>query len=269
MLSAILRQNPQFRAGMVSPLARIYMALHRSMNEDSAWRKDLPIARRKRILSGQIKTYYADVSSDTVVFDTNRHWASWSTEMNDLFPGSKFVALVRPIPWVLNSYESLARNNPFDQPFLFPAGSNVETHIDIMMSPGGEIRGPYNTLQTLFYGPQAQNMMVIDYDSLTSDPEDTLRKLYDFLEEPYWPHEFSNLEFSADYFDGTRNLPGLHHVSGPVRREKRKFILPPDVFNRFQGMDFWRDQKWQDREIRIVAPTNHPLTETTSAQAFI
>jgi hypothetical protein len=35
--------------------------------------------------------------------------------------------------------------------------------------------------------------------------------------------------------------PGLHRVKKKVRWEPRRTILPPDIFDRFAQLSFWRD----------------------------
>jgi sulfotransferase len=45
----------------------------------------------------------------------------------------------------------------------------------------------------------------------------------------------------------------LHKVKPKVAFETRRTILPPDLFAKYQGMDFWRDAAGS--AAHVIAPT--------------
>ena len=86
LLSAILRQNPRFRAGMTGPVGSLVDAMLRSMsmsNETSIFITD---AQRRALLQSIFATFYADVPNGDVVFDTNRNWCARLPLLTELFP---------------------------------------------------------------------------------------------------------------------------------------------------------------------------------------
>ncbi|MGC2777569.1 MAG: sulfotransferase, partial [Bradyrhizobium sp.] len=102
LLSAILRQNPRFRAGMTGPVGSLVDAMLRSMsmsNETSIFITD---AQRKALLEGIFSSYYADVPKGDVVFDTNRNWCTRLPLLTELFPRAKVICCVRDVPWILD-----------------------------------------------------------------------------------------------------------------------------------------------------------------------
>jgi sulfotransferase len=64
--------------------------------------------------------------------------------------------------------------------------------------------------------------------------------LYNFIEEPYYAHDFNDVEASYDEFDDDIQLPGLHKTRKRVEYIERQTILPPDVWQRVAGMEVWR-----------------------------
>ena len=53
-------------------------------------------------------------------------------------------------------------------------------------------------------------------------------------------------------FDAQLGLDGLHRVRPQVMPQSRKTILPPDLFQRYAQLSFWRDPK-DSKAFRIVA----------------
>ena len=106
LLSAILRQNPRFSAGVTSPLLSLCTALHQKMaNTEFSVFFDEP--RRASMLRGLFQTYYAHLPRDCVIFDTNRSWTGRVPLLASLYPKSRIICCVREIGWILDSIEGL------------------------------------------------------------------------------------------------------------------------------------------------------------------
>ena len=94
--------------------------------------------------------------------------------------------------------------------------------------------------------------------------------MHEFLDLPPFDYDFENVAYDAPAFDAALGLEGMHRVRPKVAPQPRRTILPPDLFKRFSGMDFWRSLN-DSRAFRIVAgpetPVNseHPLSPTNFA----
>lgn len=98
LLSAILRQNPRFHAGMTSPLSGLFNAIVSSVSAGSELSTLVSREQRKRLLKGLFDSYYADLPADrAVVFDTNRAWTGNLAALAELFPGYKERACPRTL----------------------------------------------------------------------------------------------------------------------------------------------------------------------------
>ena len=64
--------------------------------------------------------------------------------------------------------------------------------------------------------------------------------LYNFIGEPYYEHDFSDVEMTYDEYDFDAGINGLHKIRKEVKYVKRDFILPPDLLNEFKGLEVWR-----------------------------
>ena len=84
-------------------------------------------------------------------------------------------------------------------------------------------------------------MLLVDYDLLTQHPARTLELIYRFIGEPQFEHDFNNVDYGENEFDHNLGVKGLHSVKRKVEYKSRRSILPPDLFMKYQEMDFWLD----------------------------
>jgi sulfotransferase len=60
------------------------------------------------------------------------------------------------------------------------------------------------------------------------------------------------VSFDAAEFDARLGTPGLHTVHRTVRSDERLTLLPPDLWSRYEGENFWRDGAFNTRGVRVV-----------------
>jgi len=245
LLSAILRQNPRFRAGMTSPVGALFNGLLDQVSAGSEFGPVIRQAQRRRLLRGLFDSFYADQPANSVIFDTNRLWSSKLPALLDLFPQAKVIACVRNVAWVMDSLERLYRANPFENTRLFNDAverNTVYSRVDTLGQRNRLVGFSWTAIKEAFYGEQAASLLLVDYDLLAQAPEKVLPLVYQFIGEPWFDgHDFGKLEFDAPEFDSALGLSGLHKVRPRVALEPRRTILPPDLFAQYQDMSFWHD----------------------------
>jgi sulfotransferase len=253
LLSALLAQNPRFHAGMSGPLAGLFGALLGEMSERSEFAAFLNDDKRQRVLRGVFDSYYADVDAP-VIFDTSRGWCTRLPALALLFPQAKVIACVRDLPWIFDSFERLVRANPFSPSGLFnysPHGT-VYTRVNTLAGADGQVGYPFDALKEACFGPQTGQLLLVQYETLSTEPAKAMAAIYDFLGEPAHAHDFENVNYEADAFDRRLGLPALHRVQGAVKSQPRTTVLPPDLFQRFAHDAFWRDPARRPPGVRIV-----------------
>lgn len=243
LLAALLRQNPRFHASMSSPVGALVSANLQLMSPGSEAALLLEEAQRPKILRGLFDSFYRDIKRE-VIFDTNRMWCAKLPLLWELFPQAKVVACVRDVPWIMDSIERLIRKHPFHNSRLF-SGNEARTvygRVESLARHDRLVGFPWAALKEAFYGEQADNLLIVEYDLLAKAPGKVLPLIYEFLDEPWYEgHDFDHVEFDAPDFDEALGLSGLHRVRPKVSLEPRQTILPPDLFAKFSGMSFWRD----------------------------
>src|ERR1700747_1573893 len=189
LLAALLRQNPRFEAGMSGPLAGLFGALLGEMSARNEFSVFIDDAKRQRILHGLFDNFYADCPAE-VIFDTNRAWCGWMPALARLFPGAKVIACVRDLAWVVDSIERLVQRNVFSPSSIFnySAGGTVYTRASGVAGAGDMVGAPYDALKQACYGAQRDRLLLVQYETLASDPAKVMDAIYAFLGEAAFEH---------------------------------------------------------------------------------
>jgi sulfotransferase len=255
LLAAILNQNPRFRAGMTSPLADIMGVVIAEASSKNDFSFDVSNEQRVALLRGLVENFYSVQAGADVVFDTSRLWCSRMQLLSTLFADVKVIACVRPLAWVLDSMERLVRRQPVSvsKVFRFDTNTTVYSRIEALTDPRGMVGFAFQATKDAFYGPHAQDhLLMLTYDSLVDDPAAAMHAVYQFLGEPWFEHDFDNIEYHADEFDARVGMPGLHTVRRKVQAIERQPIIPRDIFGRFANEAFWLDPKNNVNQVPIV-----------------
>lgn len=258
LLSAILRQNPRVHAAMSSPLAQVVGACVSAMGADNEFAGFFEEGQKRAILHGVFDGYYGAMPDKPLVFDTSRSWTARMALLRQLYPECRFICCVRNPAWILDSVERLLRKNAFDESRMFSAAErgDVYTRAETLALRNRMIGAPWAALREGFHGDDADRMLLVDYDILAGYPAQTMKLIYEFISEPAYPHDFSWVEYEAEDFDQTMLAKGLHTIRGPVKLSPRRTILPPDIFERFAQMEFWKD--YRGSKAKVIVSRDEP-----------
>lgn len=241
LLSAILRQNPEFYADISSPVQSL-VASTINVITGSESNHLIDEDRRKQILKDVIDAYYKLVTQKTV-FDTSRGWTAKTSLLKELYPQTKIICCVRDLPWILDSFERISAKNSLYGAALTDdeARQTVTTRCDALMDvkKEGQVVKPYYFLEEgLLLNPDM--IMLVEYESLCKNTENVMREIYGFINKPYFNHDFKNVEYENEVFDKALNMKSLHTVRKEVTWKERPSILPKSVWDKYSGKEFWR-----------------------------
>jgi len=268
LLSSLLNQNPRFDSGSSSPVLPM---MHTII--DHLWNNELYHAYPKPQQASEITKniayqWYSD-STAQVIFDKNRAWPA----RFDLIKGylnienPKIICPVRDIDEILTSFISMIRRNPFQegqQKINFIDEQLVKQNIPltdenrcayIAESQGGILFEAWNAMIEGINQGNGQYMHFVDYNDLISDPEETMKSLYEFLEEEPYEHDFSNIFNKHEESDlNTYGLSDMHKVRQELKKTSAdpKDVLPESILGRYKQMEFW---KQKPVKVNIVDPT--------------
>lgn len=240
LLSSILLQNPRFHAGITSLLLTYARGVIENGNTEN--KSQFNEKQIKRIFKSTIDAFYDDVDKP-VIFDTNRLWTNLLPQIKDCYENSKVICCVRDINSILDSFERLQQKNPYSISTVFPSTNDMHVYsrVSCLMDENGIVNIAYTSLKSAICGMNSDILFLVEYEILCKEPEGVMRSLYEFIGEPYFNHDFNNVEISFDEYDRDVNLKGLHKTRKKVEWIEKKPIIPPDIFERYKDLEVWRN----------------------------
>lgn len=241
LLGTILKQNPRFQASISGPLARYTRAIIHESSAQGGYRTECPPEKRKQLIKGLFNSYYDDPSKEVCV-NHNRGWPLLLPTIKDLYPDSKLILCVRDIDQILNSFEWLVRKQPYEFTSMFSPDESISVYsrCESLLSRGRTLDFAYTAVKEAITGEYKSSIMIMEYNNLAKNPEVMMKAFYSFIVEPYYPHDFSDVEASYDEFDEDVRLKGLHTTRKVVSFQEKEMIIPPDIRERVKGMEVWR-----------------------------
>lgn len=253
LLTALLNQNPKIHASTNSPLLDTihYTEEYLFYNSEQYKAHPKPQSAHK-VLSSIAPNYYFD-TQESIVIDKSRGWVNQIQHITDYITSSpKIICPVRNIQDIMVSFLCLIHKTEkvsFIDQGLINLGMEInnDNRCDYLMSPQGIIGMSYHALSEAFRKGHQDKILLVDYDSLTKNPQKELNRIYDFIGEERFVHSFDNIipQFNED--DNVYQLDKMHEVRSTVEkihRDNQKY-LSEYVMNKYKHMEFWNKQSPQ------------------------
>lgn len=244
LLSSILRQNPRFTTNISDPLHGYVKSITQITNTAVGMEAMVDIDKRCKLMRGLFQTFYSDDTE--VCFNTNRGWSSDTALLKDLYPNFKMIVCLRDIPWILDSFEQLHTKNPHTIKPLYHHQdlANVYERTHMLMGNvtnfTGFVSAPLSNVRHSMFCNERDQIFYLEYEHLVKQPATVLRQLYNFLNQPYFEHDFDNVEDSYDEFDSQAKISGLHTVRKKISWIERRSVLTDDLWQQYDQSTFWK-----------------------------
>jgi sulfotransferase len=205
-----------------------------------------------KIISSVIDNYYSD-REEPIIFDKCRAWPNNVDRLQKYITKTpKILCPVRDVVEILASFIQMIRRNPNQVSFIDKAlidkgyTPTDDNRCDYLMCPEGIVDQSLYAFGEGFNKGCERHMYVIEYNDLVNRPEETMRKVYKFLEIPEYKHDFGNV--SHKYRERDNDVYGLsdmHEVRKQVKKTSKRpeEVLSDYVLNKYSGMEFWRKAK--------------------------
>lgn len=253
VLSAILNQNPRVYSGPSSPVVGSMMALEHYFSNDELFKAYPKPEQVGAIISSILPQYYLDIEKP-IIIDKNRSWINRPHYISGYFNiQPKILCPVRDIDEVLASFISMHKRNPYEinGKINFIDDMLVKMNMPLTdenrcMALGGEkgiLGQSYNGLKQLVAQGSESILCFIEYNDLIQRPQETMEKIYDFLDEEPFEHDFKNLENKNQEDDASiYGIKDMHLVRKKLEKTSScpREVLPESVLTQCQGLEFWR-----------------------------
>ena len=156
-------------------------------------------------------------------------------------PGFKCIVLLRDLMEVLASYMQWYTENPDAFPNRYGHNTDEEKLL-MLMNKDGAVAKDLNAIKNSYNYPSICHY--VRYDDMVTNPEQEFRKIYQFLDEPYFNHRFDNLnQVSVNGLSYDDKVVGsnMHKLfDGPVRKVYNPYIerIPESIRKAYEHIKF-------------------------------
>ena len=246
LLCNVLMQNPRFRSTATSGIMDVMFGVRNQWDNLVEFKASPNPDAKLRVLRGILENYYADTDKP-VVFDKSRGWISLLGMAEEVLGHkAKVLVPVRDVRDVLASFEKLWRENSKTSQ-MGQEGQNyiqfqtVQGRVENWMRADQTFGLSYNRITDALQRGYGDRMMFIDFDDMTTNPKQTFKKIYEFLGEEYFEHDFDNVEQVTWENDEVHGIKGLHDIRSkvePIGSQWEKILGP--FAEQFGNMNFWK-----------------------------
>lgn len=242
LLCNILAQNPEFHVTATSGLSEIVRGIHEFWKTSPIIKASETSEKQLRIIKDLFQSYHSDTDRPTV-FNKSRAWAGMIELVeNALNRPIKIITTTRDISSILASMEKLYRkeikniNSPFQSS---PQMTTLEGRINVWAASDGLVGGTYNAILDAIYRGHRDKFHFVNYENLTKNPQDTMKDIYQFLDKPYYNHNFKNVQQYTKENDAEHGFTDLHTIRPDIQPQinDSKIILGA-LYNKFGDFNY-------------------------------
>lgn len=217
VLSALLNQHPEIYCSTLGPLCE-YMWLIHSSNHELA-KINTHQNRTKKMLSSMINNYYYDVDKKNII-DRQKSWANIGNvnmikQYIDQKP--KIIYTIRPVEEMLASFININQENTEKNMKIsgWQYNSNISKYdnmCDFLMSKHGSFSDIEYTVRSMSDIKNKDIFCIVKYKDLLNLPQETMSKIYNFLNIENFKNDFNNIEQKEKNLDSTIGVSEELHL---------------------------------------------------------
>jgi len=235
LLGTLLNQNSNIYVPHTSPFVEILWRNYSIWNDES-YAEDFMGSKMQNhkipYLKKLFESYFTGLTDKPIIIDKGRSWEAVANikMFQEIFETKpKIICPVRNVEEIVASYKSLYLHNNKDWSVEFLKGNRFET--------------PFFNLKNTWNSEFKDCLLLIEYNSLIQEPQKTMEQIYDFINQPYYQHNFDNIVSSdplkeVETFYGLKGMFDLHKK---LQRSQTSIdILTEKEYNAYTNKNFWK-----------------------------
>ncbi len=251
LLKSIIDQNPDIYAGPLSPVIELIYYTQYYFHDSEAYLADPKPKSAFNVVKSIPNNYNCDIKKP-IIIEHNRAWVNnierIKKYMNIASP--KIICTVRDVLEVLTSFITMIHRNSDEISYIDIQlnRDNIpitdDNRCDFLMSEENGIVG-----QALFAQEQAfmrgetEHLLMVEYNDIVDNTEETMRRIYKFLELDYYPHYFNNIQNNHREIDKQWGMKDMHEVRSTIKNisKRPEEVLSDYVLNKYSNLEYWKD----------------------------
>lgn len=198
LLCNLLAQNPRIHASPTSALHEIgYMSRHIFQSEEASFVDKESVLKPMYLdyVRGGCVNAYNSLTNRPVVVDKHRSWIGHPDQLFQLWPEAKVIVPIRDIRGIISSMEKKRRKHPeflnpieLQNPYIW---TTIEKRVQGWLgnTPVGIAIDRLLDASTRF----SDRIMFVHAEELTSNPQETMNKIWNYLGEQPFNHDTKNV----------------------------------------------------------------------------
>ena len=248
LLKSIIDQNPNIHTQPVTPIMELmyHNELYFTTSEQYIGYPNPEGAFN--LVNSLIENYYFKVEKP-IIIDHNRAWSNNIERIKTYInPNPKIICPVRDITEILTSFITMIHRNSDEISFideeLIKGGFTVDddNRCQYLMSDEGIVEQALWAQSQAFIRNETKHLLMVEYDDIVNTPQETMDRIYNFLEIDGYKHDFNNVKNNHRESEKQWNLKDMHHVRNKVQKisKKPEDVLSPFILNKYSKLEYWK-----------------------------
>ena len=254
LLTSILNQNPDIHFTGMSSLPDVFYRILLMTGESVSYFTSPCKENLYSLFKNAFESFYAHRDEKYII-----ERSTWITPYSfplygDFCPNeTKVVILVRSLTDIVKSYLNVCKNSPgfhvnqeyneLDQTTLYK--SELEEKVDILFKKEGWLDRTLYSIKWLIDNDHLENIRILDYDDLVSNPQKCIQSLYDFYDIPEYTHNFNEMkqvrEYGIKYTDMEYLRADLHTIrTDGISKVDHDIDLPQHIIDKCNSLEIWK-----------------------------
>lgn len=237
LFASIMNQNPKIACTANSITLEIMKDVF-LLKETDVFKNYQDHESLDNVLSSVYYNFYKDWSQD-VIIDRGPAMTEGNFMLLKKHLGQpvKCIVLWRDLLDVLASFIKWFENEPTAYPNQY-GKKNIEEKLLMLMNEKGSIAKELKGIQNAMKPENQKDCFFIRYEDLVTQPEPTIKGIYEFLEMDYYPHRFHSLnQFTLNGlgYDDTVVGKGLHTIKTELTLEENPYkkMIPQSIIDKY------------------------------------
>jgi len=231
LIQNILMQNPDIYSTPTSGVIELFLTSRATYTTSDAFKAQDPDTVKagfKDFLQSGLYGYFNGITDRPYAIDKNRGWLGHFNLLEFVTDEKpKMIVMVRDLRAMFASMEKNYRKNVDKDPLIVNGAElkNMTTAARIdHFSVAPPIGPSVEWLSEIFHQQLDQHILFVRFEDLTSNPDRELQKIYQYLELPYFKHDFDNVEQLTHENDVIHGIFGDHKIKPKVEPVKDNYI---------------------------------------------
>ena len=253
----LMAQNPDFYVTPTSGLLELWFGARANFSSSPEF-KAQNSAEMSKAFSGFCREgmfgYFNAITDKKYALDKSRGHGVYRGFIETFYPNPKIICMVRNLKDVVCSYEKIYRKNQQGHdPIRNDSngrGTTVHKRVDEWMNPQNTIGRAAERIFEMIRLGYDDKILFVKVEDLCLYPNQEMTRIYDYLEIPFFEHDFDNIKQVTQEDDDVYGLSKDLHIVRP------KLQLNPSDADKVLGKDItnwlYDSYKWYYEKFRYT-----------------